>query len=295
MPSPRVSVIIPVYNDPEGVRLTLESVTGQTYPTDEYEILVVDNDSADGTAAVIETYADRYGHVHALAATDGQSPAAARNEGIRHARGDVLAFIDANMTAPPDWLATMTAALGANDWDYAGCEVDTYPPEGRRTLGTLHDDLFAFRMADYLDSSQFVGAGCLVVRRSVIDAVGDFDAALRSGEDKEFGDRVAAAGFAQGFVDDVTLHHPARATVRAHVNKAIRIGRGQSQLGARYPDRFGDALGVRSVLPLNPLWFRRELRRREPDVSRREALALWCLGSANKLARTVGRWAEAWG
>lgn len=55
---PSHSVIIPVYNDPDGVRLTLESVTGQTYPTDDYEVLAVDNGSDDGTRAVIEIYPD---------------------------------------------------------------------------------------------------------------------------------------------------------------------------------------------------------------------------------------------
>ncbi|WP_306169491.1 glycosyltransferase [Halococcus qingdaonensis] len=57
---PKFSVVIPVYNDTDGIRLTLESVTGQTYPTDNYEVLAVDNGSDDRTRDVIETYSERY-------------------------------------------------------------------------------------------------------------------------------------------------------------------------------------------------------------------------------------------
>ena len=70
MSSPTISVIIPAYNDERGVELTLESVTGQTYPADDYEVLVVDNNSTDETGVVCRDYAQRYEYVHALEETD---------------------------------------------------------------------------------------------------------------------------------------------------------------------------------------------------------------------------------
>lgn len=290
MSAPSVSVIIPVYNDPEGIRLTLESVTGQTYPTEDYEILAVDNNSTDGTATVIETYADLYDHVHALDATNGQSPGVARNEGIAHSRGETLAFIDADMTAPTDWISTMVDVIDENGWDYAGCPVATYPPKGIRTLGTLYDDVFAFEMSNYLDSSHFVGTGCLIVRSSVIDTVGDFDGRLVSSEDREFGKRVHDAGFSQGFTSDTMLYHPARASVSAHFRKNVRLGRGEHQMSAYYPNRFsvGGPANIRKWLPLHPLRFWHKLRQSDTEVSRREAFSLWALGSTSKIVRTVG-------
>ena len=122
-----ISVVIPVYNDSEGIRTTLESLTAQTYPTNAYEVLVVDNGSADDTREVVQEYCERYpGLVSLLVEDEIQSSYAARNRGIERACGSLVAFIDADMTVEPTWAESVVASRREHGWDYMGCRIETY-------------------------------------------------------------------------------------------------------------------------------------------------------------------------
>jgi glycosyltransferase involved in cell wall biosynthesis len=287
--NPLVSVIVPVYNDPRGIELTLESVTGQTYSADDYEILVVDNDSSDDTRGIVRRYADRYENVSLLIEDEIQSPAAARNRGIEHATGSILAFIDTDMTVDATWLTSLVETLEAGGHDYMGCAVETYPLEGRETTASRYDSLFAFPMEDYLQNSKFVGTGCLTVRKEVFDTVGVFDPHLFSAEDKEFGRRVYEAGFDQHFEPTITMYHPARTSTIEQVKKSFRIGRGKGQLRNRYPDRFElpSPFRSRDYLPLKPGWFHSRITRTN-ESSIQEFVALYLLASSKKIVNSAG-------
>jgi glycosyltransferase involved in cell wall biosynthesis len=87
---PLVSVVIPVYNAEKHIRSTLDSVFAQTYTN--LEIITVDDDSPDGSAEVIKSFGDRIKYIH----QENRGPAAARNTGIRAAKGEYIAFIDAD-------------------------------------------------------------------------------------------------------------------------------------------------------------------------------------------------------
>ena len=75
---PVVSVIILVYNDHDGIRITLDFLLIEIYPTEEYEVLAVDNGSADGTRDVIREFANAHDHVHLLVEDEIQGSYAAR-------------------------------------------------------------------------------------------------------------------------------------------------------------------------------------------------------------------------
>ncbi|MGN8218719.1 glycosyltransferase [Halococcus morrhuae DSM 1307] len=286
---PLVSVIIPVYNDPRGIELTLESVTGQTYPADNYEIFAVDNNSSDDTQKIIQRYADRYEKVSFLLEDKIQSPAAARNRGIEHANGSILTFIDTDMTVDATWLTSLVETLEAGGHDYMGCAVETYPPEGRETIASKYDSLFAFPMEDYLQNSKFVGTGCLTVRKEVFNTIGVFDPHLFSAEDKEFGRRVYEAGFNQHFEPAITMYHPARSSSIEQLKKSFRIGRGRGQLRNRYSDRFElpSPFHFRDYLPLKPGWFHSRINRTN-EFSTQKFVALYLLASTKKIVNSAG-------
>ncbi|WP_129671687.1 glycosyltransferase family A protein [Candidatus Chloroploca sp. Khr17] len=103
----RVSVIIPVYNGERFLAEALQSVLDQTLPPDE--IIVVDDGSTDGSAAVAAQFAG----VHLLRQTN-RGVGAALNLGLSHARGDLFAFLDADDRWLPDKLARQVAALNAD-------------------------------------------------------------------------------------------------------------------------------------------------------------------------------------
>lgn len=234
--TPFVSVIVPVYNDPEGVRVTLESLTEQTYAN--YEIVVVDNRSTDETRDIAADFAERFDTVTVLDERREQSSYAARVRGMRYASGDVFAFIDADMTVERDWLDSAIERMEDERVDYMACNVQLYT-SGEESFIGKYNRLNGFPIDRYISTFHFAPTCCLLVRREVIESVGTFDTRFVSSGDREFGHRVHAAGFDLGYADDVPMYHPTRTTLKSLVKKAIRIGRGKQQMRQYYPDRYG--------------------------------------------------------
>lgn len=245
MTRPSVSVVVPVYEDPAGVAATLAAVTAQTYPDESYEVIVVDNGSADRTPAVVRSWVRRRPDLVSLRfRRDRQGSYAARNAGIEAASGEVVAFLDADVVVDRTWLADVVGRIRAGR-DYVGCAVE--PAGDPADPVVAYNRRTEFPVDEYLAGSDFAPTCALAVRREVLEAVGPFDPALVSSGDKEFGRRVRAAGFDQHYAGDVAVRHPSR-SVPALVRKYVRVGRGFEQLDRRYPDRFDHG----------PLWDPRE-------------------------------------
>ena len=102
---PLVSVVIPVWNSPDLIGKCLTALAQQTYPRDRFEVLVVDNGSTDATANVARSYP-----FVAVLSEPVAGSYRARNRGLRSARGEYVAFTDADCIPDPDWL---TAAVRA--------------------------------------------------------------------------------------------------------------------------------------------------------------------------------------
>ncbi|ROP35323.1 glycosyltransferase [Saccharothrix texasensis] len=100
---PRISVVIPTYNRAELLRRTLDSLTDQTLPPDDYEVIVSDDGSNDHTADVTETFRDRLRLHYHYEPDLGRRVAHARNAGARHATAPVLVFLDCGTLAGPDF------------------------------------------------------------------------------------------------------------------------------------------------------------------------------------------------
>lgn len=286
-----VSVIIPVYNDPDGVRMTLNSLLAQSYPAGNYEVLVVDNGSTDETREVIRRFEATYDHVHLFVEEETQGSYAARNEGIRNATGDVLAFLDADVTVDHDWLERGVEHF-SGDVEYLACDVELYSM-GRETLAGKYNEHYGFPVERYFEESHFGPTCGLFVRASIFDDVGLFDEKLISGGDGEFGSRVHRAGKEQRFADDLTVYHPTRSSLRSLVDKQVRVGRGFYQRNRRYPDRYGrPGWSVNDVLPMRPRVVK-ELCRDWDELRLYEKLAFYLIATVLKLARTVGRAKQA--
>ncbi|MEO0331699.1 MAG: glycosyltransferase, partial [Bacteroidota bacterium] len=231
-----ISVIIPVYNDPQGLEATLASLVVQN-TSDLFEIIVADNGSIDHTQQVANDFEHRFPSlVRLVIESDQQGSYAARNKAIINAKGKLLFFVDADMVAPPDYIEKITAVFQENDADYVGCKVDVVTD--KTTLAAKYNQLGGFKVDVDLKSNHFVPTCCLSIKKDVIEQVGNFDARLESGGDYEFGTRVYRAGLQQLYTDSVTLKHPARWKYRSLMNKSRRVARGICQLAYYYPDRF---------------------------------------------------------
>lgn len=115
------SVIIPTYNRMELLGHTLESLTGQSLPTDTFEVLVVDDGSSDATSSMVDKYRDRLNLRYFFQSDEGFRVAQARNVGIAHARADVCVFVDSGMLLHSGCLAAHVASHTGAEGPVAVC------------------------------------------------------------------------------------------------------------------------------------------------------------------------------
>ncbi|TDB75480.1 glycosyltransferase [Micromonospora sp. KC723] len=108
--SRRCSVVIPTYNRADLLAYTLESLTRQTLPAEEFEVLIGDDGSTDHTASVVDRYRDRLAIQHLFHEHDGFGAARARNAGIRRATGDICVMLDSGIMAHSGFLAAHLAS-----------------------------------------------------------------------------------------------------------------------------------------------------------------------------------------
>ncbi|HEX3535611.1 MAG TPA: glycosyltransferase family 2 protein, partial [Stellaceae bacterium] len=160
---PFVSVVVPHYNDFGNLGLCLESLRRQDWPPDRFEIVVADNNSIGGAAAVAAVAPDAR-VVHA--AEQGAGPA--RNTGVAAARGDVFAFLDADAIAEPGWVAAGIAAL--QRFDYVGGRVlVTIRAPALLSSAEAYEAVFAYDFRKYIEQEHYAGTGNLFVPRSVFE------------------------------------------------------------------------------------------------------------------------------
>lgn len=224
----RLSIVVPVYNDPEGIERTLSSLVTQDYPEDRYEILVVDNDSTDETPAVIDTFVRENPQlVTYLRETEIRSSYAARNRGIENAGGDYVAFVDADMRVECTWAASVVKKMETDGCRYLGCDVEVYTTE--ETVMGRYSQICDLPVEEFISEDNFCPTCCLVVAADIFEEVGLFDSRLISGGDIKFGQWVHEADVAQHFAPEITMYHPARTTLKAYVSRNWRIGQGTAQ------------------------------------------------------------------
>ena len=121
--NPKISLIIPVYNVEKYIRKTLESVLAQTFT--DYEVIMVNDGSTDGSLAVLKEYADKYENFKLINQNNCGS-SKARNVGINEAAGDYLAFLDSDDFLKPDFLEVLYSSAEENGADIACCNYYLY-------------------------------------------------------------------------------------------------------------------------------------------------------------------------
>ena len=205
-----ISVIIPHLNQPDGLAACLSSLEAQSLERAAFEVIVVDNGSTVLPEAVVEQY-PRSRLLQELR----PGPGLARNRGIQVANADILAFIDADCRAHPDWLRNAFRALQSSpSRTILGGDVQIWR-ESRDAISALeaYESVFAYRFKLYIEQHGFSGTGNLVVRRSDFDKVGPFGG-IEIAEDIDWGQRALAAGYTFRYVPEMIVFHPARRSLR---------------------------------------------------------------------------------
>lgn len=247
----RLSVVIPARNAAATLARSIASARAQTMPP--FEIIVVDDASIDSTAAVARAAGGALTRVLCLPVRQGA--AAARNHGVEAARGDLVAFLDADDTWDPSKTARQIEVMVSQPaTTFCACRARHVAADGT-LLGQIHQGVPVAQGPDAwrsLLAESFVATPCVLARRDAILDAGGFDPALPVAEDQDLWIRLALAG-GVGFVDDVlvTVHdRPGSlsqeyASRTAEITLAMVLGHVERQKGRLTTAERRHALGAR--------------------------------------------------
>ena len=184
--SPLVSVIIPTHNRADMLYRAVDSVLNQSFAN--LEVIVVDDGSTDDTQRRIETYADP--RIRYFKHDESKGASAARNTGIRQARGKYIAFLDDDDEWLPTKLEKQIPVLqqAPKQVGLVYCWMDYY--EDGKLIYQHHPMLRGYVFDQVLDRQRLGGCPTLLVRREVVEDVGGFDESLLRGNDGDFIRRV---------------------------------------------------------------------------------------------------------
>ncbi len=230
-PRPFVSVIIPTYNRAERLRATVESFVAQQYPSDRFEIILVDNASTDDTPAEIEQLATEFPRIRGLV-EPRRGAHWARNAGATVSLGEILYFTDDDMLADPDllWNIVEPFSMKADIASVTGRVIprwETEPPvwvleHCRNALLSLNDRGDALIVSD---DDPGVFSCHQAILRDVFFRAGGFNPDTNAGEfvgDNETGlnIKVRKLGYRFAYVGEAVTHHiiPASRMTQAYVN-----------------------------------------------------------------------------
>jgi glycosyltransferase involved in cell wall biosynthesis len=216
MINPDISIIVPHYDDLASLDRCLSALVMQTLPPDRYEIIVADNMSPCGEAAVRDVIAGRAKLT--IASQAGAGPA--RNAGVAASRGRLLAFTDADCIPENGWLAAGTAALEQFEL-VGGCMTVLIEGHGTKSGAEAFEAVFAFNNRRYVEKKLFTVTANLFCTRAVFDATGPFRVGVS--EDLEWCLRARQKGFQIGYCAGAVAGHPARPNWAALLRKWERL------------------------------------------------------------------------
>jgi len=248
-PSNFVSVIIPVYNDSERLKQCLNALQEQNYPTNMYEVIVVDNASTEDIKGIVSEFTQA-----SYTFEDKKGSYAARNKGLTIAKGDLLAFTDSDCIPSPNWLKYgIDTLLNTDNCGLVGGDINVFfKNKNKPTSVELYESVTAFPQEEYVKESHFAATANAFTYKSVLDDIGNFNCELQSGGDVDFGKRIFAAGYHLVFSKDAYIEHPCRHSLKEIFSKHIRTAQGQFDRASQTkPPSFGNKL-MRLKPPIKP-------------------------------------------
>jgi glycosyltransferase involved in cell wall biosynthesis len=200
-PSIKVSIIIPTYNRKVTLQRTIESLFNQTFPKNNYEVIVVDDGSTDGTESLVRDMVERAPVSLSYLKQKNQGPPAARNFGIDKATGEIIGFTDDDCKPEKRWIENAVSLFENREvMGVVGSTTPCTKPEVK-VLKALHTMNITEDEGSYASCNIFY-------RKKILNELGGFDPEFKSmWEDTDLAHRVLSKGHIIKFDRNVKVCH----------------------------------------------------------------------------------------
>jgi len=249
---PKVSVIIPCYNEEKTIRLALESLAGQSYPLEKMEVVVADGLSEDGTREEIAAFQKEHpGLLVRVVDNHKRTIPAALNAAITAAKGEIIIRLDAHSIPQADYVERSVEGLEEGLGQNVGGVWEILPGEETRMAEAIAAAVAhplgvgdaKYRYTDQAAEVDTVPFGAF--RKTLMEEVGRFDESLLTNEDYEFNTRIRKGGGKIWLDPGIRSKYFARPTLGALAKQYWRYGYWKVRMLQRYPE----TLRWRQALP----------------------------------------------
>lgn len=245
----KVSIIIPTFNNLTRLKMVIHSLLNQTINKNEYEIIVVDNSSNDGTFEWIKSQTE------IISLRENQflnSPYSCRNRGIETSSNEIIALLDSTCIPAPDWLETGKNYFLENDAEIVGGNVIFSFNHAKKTISEIYDSLINVQMENSILKRNQAKGGNLWFKKKVIEVCGLFEEGVRSGEDVRWTKHCHSKGLRLDYNESNIVYYPAR-KFKPLVKKQLRVAKGKGKIWRRQNDFVYIMLKIiKSMLPNSP-------------------------------------------
>jgi len=229
----KVSVVICTYNREQHIERALESLIPQTASKEDYEIVIVDNNSTDNTPEIIKNFEKKYPDYHIQTAVEtNQGLSFARNKGIELAKGEIISFIDDDAIARTDFVENIirNTQQFPSHYAFGGKVLPKYEKEKEPEWMSPYIEriISIVDMGDEIKSfDKTYPVGCnMFFRREIFDKIGKFNTNLRlRSDDKYIFMKIKEAGYEVLYFPDVVVQHfiDDFRTTREYIVKVSRL------------------------------------------------------------------------
>lgn len=234
---PRISVVVCSHNGAQTIAHCCEALRRLDYP--DYEVIVVDDGSSDGTRAIAASYGFR------VIGVEHEGLSAARNKGLAAATGEIIAYTDDDAYADPHWLRYVALALDDDLKNgYAGVGGPNLLPPGEglvaECVGSAPGGPVHVLLSD--SEAEHIPGVNMAFRRECLEAIGGFDPRFRTaGDDVDVCWRLQERGWKLGFSPAAVVWHHPRRSIRGYWRQQAGYGRAEALLERKWPEKYNVA------------------------------------------------------
>ncbi len=235
-----ISIVIPVYNAEKTLENCIKSVLLQDF-SKEYEIIIIDNNSTDKSIEIAKRYPVK------IIKEKKQGPAAARNRGLKIAKGKYVAFLDADCVASNKWLENLYNSFISNsNISCVGGKLEPAKPnnliEEYSAFRKILSQERVFKNTPY--SPPFLLSANMMIKREIGLKLNGFDENLFIGEDADFCWRIVKSGGKLYYAKKAIAYHYHRSNLKSFLKQTFSYGYGHTLLLKKYSKEFNKSIFI---------------------------------------------------